>query len=293
MRIAAGALTLELAPAHGGAIAALRLSRGGGAIDLLRPMERPGALHAGSFPMVPFANCIRDNRFRFDGTDYRVAPNMEGARLNFHGSGWQSAWAVSERAPGRVRLTLGEGRVEGAYRYRCEQMFRLWPDRLVIETVLSNRGERAMPFTLGHHPWFPTHGRAVARFDAACIWHCDAEGQTVRHAPIAPDEDYSAARQPPDHYVNQCYSGWSGRAEVSWPELGIALCLEADPILGHLMVHVPVDGQDLFCLEPQSNAPCAFDGLEAGEIPPGVVVLAPGESVRAGLQIHILAEGDN
>ena len=293
VRITAGGLTLELAPEHGGAIAAFRLERPGGAVDLLRPMRQPGALHAGSFPMVPFANCIRDNGFRFEGTDYRVSPNMEGARLNFHGSGWQSAWSVAKQEARSVLLRLADGRVEDVYRYACEQRFRLSPDRLVIETVLTNRGARTMPFSFGHHPWFPTHGNMLAQFDAAGIWHCDADGQAVRHDAITANDDYSAPRRPPTSYLNKCYSGWSGCADIAWPDLGIGLRLEADPLFGHLMAHVPMDGQPVFCLEPQTNAPCAFDGLEKGELQPGVIVLELGESVAAGMQIQVRNDGDN
>jgi galactose mutarotase-like enzyme len=46
------------------------------------------------FPMLPFANCIRDNRFTFEGR-HEVTANMAGTRLNFHGSGWQSPWRVA------------------------------------------------------------------------------------------------------------------------------------------------------------------------------------------------------
>ena len=62
----------------------------------MRPLGRsPGelsdALYSGMFPMLPFANCIRDNRFTFEGR-HEVTANMTGTQLNFHGSGWQSPW---------------------------------------------------------------------------------------------------------------------------------------------------------------------------------------------------------
>ena len=63
----------------------------------MRPLGRsPGelsdALYSGMFPMLPFSNCIRDNRFTFEGRRREVTANMAGTRLNFHGSGWQSPW---------------------------------------------------------------------------------------------------------------------------------------------------------------------------------------------------------
>ena len=83
------------------------------------------SLRAGMFPMLPFANCIRDNAFTIAGRHYRVAPNMAGARLNFHGSGWLSAWQPDEVTPTRAVLHLPDGRVDDIYRYEAIQTFSL------------------------------------------------------------------------------------------------------------------------------------------------------------------------
>src|SRR5271166_1688437 len=101
------AVSLELRPEIGGCIGAFRIERRGGSFDLMRPFGRsPGelsdALYSAMFPMLPFANCIRDNCFTFEGRRYEVASNMAGARLNFHGSGWRSPWgSIRERGRGR------------------------------------------------------------------------------------------------------------------------------------------------------------------------------------------------
>ncbi len=176
LRLRAGVLTLELVPSLGGAVSAFRLETRAGPFDLFRSLKVPegareDALHAGCFPMVPFANCIRDNRFGFEGRRYAVSPNMAGSRLNFHGSGWQSAWQVAARALDRVELRLGDGRVDGVYRYEAVQLFELDPRALTLTTTLRNRGERAMPFSFGQHPWFPRHGGMLVRFRAGAVLH--------------------------------------------------------------------------------------------------------------------------
>lgn len=288
----AGDLSLELTPETGGAVAAFRLDRGESVFDLMRPL-RPAmgkpldAVNAAMFPMVPFANCVRDNRFRFAGNSHILPANMPGVRLNFHGSGWQSPWRLVSRAPASATIELVDGRVESVYRYSATQRFELGADGLTIETAIANRGDQPLPFGFGQHPWFPTHGGALVRFDAQALWLADTEGQTERLAPISPDADYSTPRPPPAGYLNTCYTGWKGYAEIEWPSAGIGLSIAADPVFGHLMLHVPPDGQQVFCLEPQSNAPCAFDGLEDDRVAPGVFILGPGEGVSGGLRFGI------
>jgi aldose 1-epimerase len=237
--------------------------------------------------MVPFANCVRDNRFAFGGRTYEVAANMPGSRLNFHGSGWQSAWVVAGSDRTSAELQLTNGIVDDVYRYAAVQRFKLAPDSLEVTTTLTNRGDVAMPFSFGQHPWFPRHGDARLRFAASGRWRADAEGQTVALARVEGEADYERWREPPREYRNDCYAGWSGRAEIAWPGVGIGMMIEADRIFRHLMFHVPRHDMHVFCLEPQTNAPCAFDGLEEGRAAPGVIVLAPGESVSGTIRFRV------
>ena len=287
----ADTLSLELRPEIGGCIGAFRFEQRGQPFDLMRPFGRfPGglsdALYSGMFPMLPFANCIRDNRFTFEGRSYEVASNMAGTRLNFHGSGWQSSWRVASVNETVAILALDEGRVGEAYRYSAVQRFGIDRAGLTVKTALTNRAERRMPFSFGQHPWFPTHGGALIRFAATGMWLSDREGQTKRLVPVTVEADYATPRPPPSDYRNICYVDWDGRAEIVWPEAGVGVSLTADPVFRHLMSHVP-GGQPVFCLEPQSNAPCAFDGLDQGRVSAGVHVLEPGESISGTLRFDV------
>ena len=290
--IGAGKLALTLLPELGGSVGAFRLATPAGAFDLMRPLTvpagaGPAALHAGMFPMLPFANCIRDNSFAFDGKRYAVRPNLAGARLNYHGSGWQLPWAVGQAGPDFAELLLEDAVVDAAYRFSARQRFQLDPTGLSVETAVTNLADHAMPFSFGQHPWFPTHGRVLTRFDATGWWREDAAGHAERLEAIGGDTDYHASRMPPSTYRNTCFAGWPGQAELAWPDAGIGMVIEADPVFGHLMFHVPRGNLDVFCLEPQSNAPCAFDGLEDGRIAPGVHILSPGESLSGNLRYSV------
>lgn len=285
----AGALELDLRPDLGGAISGFRLRTPSGPFDLMRPLRvpegaAPDALYASSFPMVPFANCIRDNRFVHGGRSYTVPANMAGSRLNFHGSGWQSAWKPAALGGTTALLVLPDGRVGETYAYAAMQAFALTGSDLTLAMSVTNRGQAPMPFSFGQHPWFARHGRAQIRFRAEAVWRADAEGQAVSRDAVDAARDFSAWRSPPETYRNDCYAGWTGRADIAWPDHGIGMTMTADPIFAHLMVHVPPDNADVFCLEPQTNAPCAFDALATGTVPPGVVMLAPGETASGRMQ---------
>jgi aldose 1-epimerase len=290
--IGSGDLALTLLPELGGSVGAFRLATAAGPFDLMRPLTvpagaRPASLYSGMFPMLPFANCIRDNSFVFDGRRYDVSPNMAGARLNYHGSGWQLPWTVSQSGPDFAELLLEDAAVDAAFRFSASQRFQLEPTGLRVETSVTNRAGHAMPFSFGQHPWFPTHGRVLTKFEATGWWLEDASGHTERFEAIDNDTDYRAWRPAPSNYRNTCYSGWSGRAELAWPGAGIGMVVEADPVFGHLMFHVPHGNLDVFCLEPQSNAPCAFDGLDIGRVAPGVHILAPGECLKGSLRFGV------
>lgn len=283
----AGALGLRLAPGAGGSVAGFWLQRPQGRLELMRPLPEGGtdALHSGMFPMLPFANCIRDNRFAFAGRAWQVAPNMPGVRLNFHGSGWRLPWQVAGAGPRTATLVLEAD--DGVWRYRGTQDFALEDDALAVTLSVTNLGASPMPFSFGLHPWFPRHGDARVQFAARGFWRLTGEGAAEGLGPVPPEADHATPAPLPRRHVNLCYEGWDGQARILWPAEGLALELSADPVLGQLMVHVPADDPEVFCLEPQSNAPCGFDGLEHGAAAPGVHILAPGETLAGRITLHL------
>lgn len=285
--IALGDLRLTLAPECGGAIAGFWIDRPSGALALLRPMppDASDAVQAGSFTMLPFANCIRDNRFSHAGRDWQVAPNMPGVRLNFHGSGWRLPWEVAQISAASAVLTLQAD--DGVWRYAARQVFTLDEDGLTVDVSVSNEGDEEMPFGIGLHPWFPRHGDGMIQFAAESLWSSTSDGEAVALEPVGPAMDFSNAKAPPHQSLNTCYTDWPGQARMIWPSEKVALTMIADATMGHLMVHIPADDTDTICLEPQSNAPCGFDGLAAGHCPTGVHILSPKQTLSGRMTIRV------
>jgi aldose 1-epimerase len=290
LRLTAGRLSLELRPEIGGCVSSARLHLGARDFDLMRPLPHDApadALHAGMFVMAPFANCIRDNRFICDGKTYCVLPNLRDSRLNFHGSGWRSSWRVTSADSQSAEMVLGDGRVDDVYRYAAVQRFRIDGREIAVETEVTNRGDNRMPFSFGQHPWFPTHSGVLVRFAATHLWLCDADGQAKDRVPITAESDYSTPRPPPEVYHNVCYAAWDGRAEIEWPHEKVRLSISADAVFGNLMLHAPADGQPVFCLEPQTAAPCAFEELDAEPPPTGVYLLEPGDRISGTVRFEV------
>lgn len=282
--IDAGDLSLGLAPTIGGSIAFLRW-RG---IDVMRPLTpeaaaRRDVLAVASFPMTPYANRIDGNRFAFAGKQYRVAPNNGAERFNVHGSGWKSAWSVETSDATSARLTLEHQGIHNPYSYRASQSFHLHADALVVETAIENTGSSALPFGFGHHPWFIREEGVTLRFRARDFWLEAPEGIAGDRITLPPELDFAKAAPLPGSWRNNNYGGWDGMAEIRWPARGIGLRIESDPIFENLMLYADPT-KDFFCLEPQTNVPCAFNKAERGERQLGIVVLEPGDRIGGTLK---------
>ena len=287
LELRCGHLRVTLAPRSGGAVAGFWLDRPDGAFAILRPMPDAAgdALHAAMFPMLPFANCISDNRFAFDGRTWQVEPNMAGTRLNFHGSGWRLPWQVESFGTDHARFSLHAD--DGVWRYDAVQDCALDEAGLGITLSVTNRGASAMPFGLGLHPWFARHAEALVQFSATGFWTLSPDGEALSLGPVPPEHDHSAPAPLPRHPLNLCYDGWTRTAHVRWPGAGMSLDLRADPVMGRLMVHVPALDPGTFCLEPQSNPPCGFDWLGADATGSGLHVLLPDETVAGRMIMNV------
>lgn len=287
LALRSGDLCLDVAPNLGGSIAGFYITQKNKRFDLMRPATptitaKPPALSMSMFPMVPFANCIRDNRFVLDGKNYSVMPNIEGTRLNFHGSGWLHPWIVQEYCANYVVLRLECSDIP--YFFTAEQKFCLSNNALKVTTSITNNAPYRMPFGMGQHPWFPRHDEVIARFQSGRYLTSDEEGQPTYEENLTQDFDFSQWREPPRMYQNKCYKDWVGFAEIYWPEAAIYLTIKGEKMFKNLMFHVPANDPETFCLEPQTNAPCEFDTLDQFDIGSGVYLLKTDETLRGNIE---------
>ena len=287
VQLSAGDLVLTLVPELGGSIATF--TKGG--VDIMRPLsaeaeEERNVLGVASFPMIPYANRIDGNGFIFEGVTYAFLPNNPPERFNVHGTAWHSSWEVAAADTRSATLTLDRRIAGEPYLYRATQRFDLAPDGLTLDTIVENVGPLPMPFGFGHHPWFERDADATLRFAASHVWESGPDGTSGARIPVPPELDFSAGPMLPPALRNNCYSGWDGIAEITFPARGLTLRMEADPILGKIMTYADPQ-KPFFCAEPQSNVPCAANKLEHGEEDLGILVLAPGEPIVGAVRFIV------
>jgi aldose 1-epimerase len=278
LELTAGELSLGIVPEIGGSLAYFRY----GSVDLMRPLSEAhlksvNVLGVAMFPMVPYANRIAGNAFEFGGRTWRFEPNNPPERFNVHGTGWHSPWSAHRSADG-VQLSLDHNKAGEVYSYRATQTFVLTTAGLHVTLTLTNTGAVAMPFGFGLHPWFMRDPDVELAFRATHFFMEGPEGVATERLATPPELDFSQSRGLPDSWRNNDYGGWDGASEIRFPSRRLGLRIEADPVFGHLMLYAD-PGRPYFCVEPQSNAPCAFNRPDAGDTM-GTIVLAPGETVK-------------
>jgi aldose 1-epimerase len=285
IRLAVADLELTLEPALGGSVRTFRKT----GVDVLRPTPDDAAdvLQTACFPLVPYANRIRDGRFTAGGRAARLAPNLPGQRHPLHGDGWRGAWTVEAAGPASAALGFTPGASAWPWAYRARQDFRLGPDGLTLALSVTNLSDAAGPFGLGFHPYFPHAGDARLTARTEGVWLADAEVLPTRWVagqPLGAWADGAPVRGAA--LVDHCHTGWRGpaRIEIELGEGRPTLSLSASPELAWLHIYAPPD-QDFFCVEPVSHAPDAVNMADPAA--QGLRWLEPGETFAVEMRLTV------
>lgn len=267
MKLEAHGWALELLPALGGAIGALRHE----GHDVLRPTPEGArdALETGCFPLVPYANRIAYGQFEFAGHTHQLPLNFGDHPHSLHGLGWQTEWTVAETGVDHITLAHVHGGGAGwPWAYRAAQRFALAPGEARVELSLTNAGEVPMPAGLGLHPYFPCDAETCLTFKAERVWLADETMLPIEAAAAGAFGDWSASAPVAGAtLIDNAYDGWDGAARVGqgWGE--IELHGEGAHVLH---IYRPPDA-GFFCAEPVGHLP---DAINRG----GMAVLQPGET---------------
>ncbi len=283
--LTAGRLRLELRPEIGGSISEFRLDDQ----PLLRPTSEEavaalGARGCASYPLVPYSNRLRDNRFTFAGQTYDLPVAFNGQAI--HGVGWRRPWQVD--AHGTDRATLAYEHAPDAdwpFAFRAQQDFTLDAGGLSCRFTVTSLAPHAAPVGFGPHPFFARPPGTRLRFTAARVWLQDDRRITTTAIPVPAEWDFSRERPIGETVLDHCFTDWGGRAEIILPYASIALTAEA--AFRHLIVFLP-EGRDFFAVEPVTNL---TDGLNRMDSEPtsNIFVLDPGESRDASFRLAVSA----
>lgn len=267
LAISHGEYEMGVAPRAGGSLAYFRHA----GADLMRPFDAAGLAadnpRAGAgFPMVPYCGRLAHGRFARAGRVHQLALNFAPSPHAIHGNGWARAWSVVEQAARAITLRLDHQPDEAwPFAYGATQTFAVGED---VSWTLSieNRDRHAMPAGLGFHPYFIRTPATTLTANVRAMWQADEHLLPTREVPspfVFANTGMDATR------VDACFTGWDGRAEIRWPELGRRLVLTGDP--GHLVVFSPPSPAFL-CVEPQSMMPDAFNRGGGALLAPGAAL---------------------
>jgi aldose 1-epimerase len=288
VRLATDTLALWLAPAIGGSIARFehRIAAGEWAPILRGADGLPAnALDAGSFPLVPYCNRIRNGRFTFRGREVRIRPNMAGDPSPLHGDGWQAAWEVARQSSAEAELVYRHAPGEWPWAYEARQHFRLDNKGLDLRLSCRNLADEMMPCGLGQHPYFPCSPATLLDTSVTEVWTVDEQVLPVERLPATGRYDL-ADRPICGQQLDNGFGGWSGEARIRMAEDGPDVILSS-PDAGYFQVYSPTEG-GLFVAEPVTHANAALN--EPEELWPslGLRVLAPGEEMALNARIALV-----
>ncbi len=264
-----------VAPALGGSLLACEHD----GLPVLQPVAQPtGAARRSTpcchIPLIPFSNRIESGRFRFEGRDIHLAPNVDGSPHAMHGHGWQAEWLVNERDATRCALSFQHERTaDWPWCYAGRQTIAVAGDTLRVTLAVVNQESTAMPCGLGFHPFLPAAGGPRIQFEAARIWDGNAGAFPRKRIDIpAPFCFREGPRVSDRPGTDHCFDGWPGRVKMRFDAPARSLVLDGCEATRFLIVYIP-EAADYFCVEPVTHAVNAMNLPDATE--GGLWVLAP------------------
>ena len=255
IELRAGSASCTVSAADGGRVASLCVD----GVDLIvGPDPSLPAAGWGSYPMVPWAGRIRHGRFRFDGIEYQLPINFETHAI--HGTGFEQPWEVVGHDARSVALSCRLAWVLGG---ESEQLIEL-RDNSCTCTLAVRAGDRAMPASIGWHPWFVKPERVDLQFERMYLRDDDyiTDGHTVAPPPPPPWDD--------------CFAGPVATPRLWLGGLEVSITSDCDYwVVYDMPAHAT-------CVEPQTAIPDAFNfAFDRG----GAMRLEPGEELRRTMTI--------
>jgi aldose 1-epimerase len=276
---------------QGAAVLGWSLETDTGRLPLLRPARHDGngaPDETAAFPLVPYGNRAGGNTFSFAGRDYQLVPNA-GDRYRLHGDGWLSDWTVEAATDNSATFALSHTADENApWGYLARQLVTLDGYRLTLTLSVENTGRDALPFGLGWHPYFPLTSRTRLTAPASSVWLEGADHIPSEEVPLPPDLDFRKTASLPDRWINNGFEDWNGCARIDWPERGLTLTIDSDPIFSRYVVYRPDTARapafvgDWFCFEPMTHTVDGFHMPSMG----GLIPLRPGERLEGRIRLE-------
>ena len=253
LNLTCGVWHAEIAPEAGANI--VRLQCGG--TDVLAPLRASNSdpFLVGSPLLLP-ANRTAGGKFIFDGQTYVLGVNEAKSGAHLHGLLHNAPFAVLEKTPVSVRLAYRNTGEVYPFAFCMELCYTLTEQGLSSVYKLTNRSERAMPYSFGLHTTFCEPERFSVPL-ALC--------QERRCVPLSSlEQTYCTGAQSRGQTISGYYKAAGSTARIGDYVYHVTG-------FDHWILYNAQGKAGILCVEPQRGAVNALNLPE----PP---VLAPGES---------------
>lgn len=183
--------------------------------------------------------------------------------------------------------------------FQLDMAFTIVGASLAMTTIVTNRGNEAMPFSLGYHPAFAwplpygatkeDHRIRFEKPEPGPIRQLDSAGQ-LKPDPIPSPVIVDSITPTPEMFEDDAliWDQLESRSILWGPDHGPQLLIDfpAMPMLG--IWQKP--GARYLCIEPWAGIadPAGYDGVL--EDKPGIMLLPPGESRAFGMDVMLLRD---
>lgn len=133
--------------------------------------------------LFPFANRIKDGKYTFDGIDYVLECNEVDKNNALHGLVYDKNFICADSVMtsnyGSVRLQYSyDGACKGfPFKFDILLTYKMADQSLSLTVEVMNTGNKALPFTLGWHPYFVSKNlnESTISFESNIKFLCDKQ----------------------------------------------------------------------------------------------------------------------
>ena len=238
-----------------------------------------------SFMMIPFVNRIDGARFEYDGAEHRLPLNRPEQACAIHGLSRDAVWTLAQQEPERIMLRHDQTAADSPYQYRVTLEASVETGAAHFDLALENRGGRAMPFGVGHHPWLRRTPHSQLQFRAEAAFLSDERTFPIEVASMeGGPTDFSRSRILEELLgLDRHFARWDGVAVIRQPDQGYALDIIGDQGFRNVHIFVPEERAS-FCVEPVTHV---TDVINRRAFAPfgDMARLEPGETLMARMSL--------
>ncbi len=239
--------------------------------------------------VMPIGGPIRQNKFRWEGKDKLLTPNVPGLPLFYNGVAWQGKWQGKRDGKTAVTLTFKHNATEvWPFPFTATVIYDLEEDNLAITYEIDAQIKQGvMPIGFGATMLLPKSRNAMLSSAASSIWQKDAEGvpTTMTDPPFNLDMKEGLKLDAIDT-EERWFSGWLGKASIDYADSKLSTMVKTYGEFKHLGV-ASHKADPFLRLTPLTHVPGFLDIKGFDEDETGYQVLGPGDSTSAKFKIDV------